>query len=226
MERPGGLRRRALALRAAILAFIATALFAAAFGSHAQRVLAQVLPVPGYGTPLPQGSPTPTPSASPSPTPAPARPTIAPAPRVIRGGPISFGLTGALTLGQRMQSTASDFGGTQTESQANDSAGMLATVRRRTATTTLQFGLPIGFDLRQSDLRTTSGRILYADVRHRVRRAATLTTWRSAAWADAAGMGVPHADSWRRRNLLYGAGDRFRSNHAQSQRYARAHAAR
>src|SRR5579872_5105835 len=147
MDTLGEHRRRTFALRAAVLAFTAMALFAAVFGSRAQRVLAQVMPVPGYGTPLPQGSPTPSPSASPSAAPARApRPTPVPAPQVIRGGPITFGLTGALTLGQRLQSTASDFGGAQTQSQANDSAGMLATVRRRTATTTLQLGLPVGLD--------------------------------------------------------------------------------
>jgi len=153
MARTGENGRRGLQLRAALAACVAAAAFGVGAGSGAGRAQAQVMPVPGYGTPLPEG--TPAPSAAPT-TPAPtASPSPAPNARMLRGGPLTFTLTGALSLGQRLQSNTIDFGGsqsTQSSSQASDSAGMLATLRRRTSTTTLQLGLPIGLDLRQSSI--------------------------------------------------------------------------
>ncbi len=156
MGTPWQRRRRAFALRAALLIFIAAALAAAVLGTRAQRALAQVMPVPGYGTPLPESTVTPPAQSTPPPTPAGThKPTPAPAAHVSRGGPLTFALTGSLSLGQRLQSDTNDFGGiqnTQSTSQSSDTAGMLATLRRRTATTTLQLGLPVGLGLRQSSL--------------------------------------------------------------------------
>ncbi|HEV3155165.1 MAG TPA: hypothetical protein VGZ02_15255 [Candidatus Baltobacteraceae bacterium] len=146
--------RRPGAWRATLSAFVAASL-AAALGAPAHRVLAQqVMPVPGYGTPLPAGTASPTPSPQVSarlgaPT------TPAPSPRVQRGGPLTFALTGSLSLAQRLQSNTTDFAGfssTSGVSQSSDSAGMLATLRRRTATTTLQLDVPVGLTLQQSSL--------------------------------------------------------------------------
>lgn len=149
-------RRHVNALRAVLLA-LATASLVAALAWPAHGALAQqVMPVPGYGTPIPRGGAGPTTAPSPSSAPKPkGSPSPTPAPNVMRGGPVTFTLTGSLSLAQRLQSTTTDFAGfasTSSTSQSSDAAGMLATLRRRTATTTLQFDVPVGLALQQSSL--------------------------------------------------------------------------
>jgi hypothetical protein len=151
-------RRLALALRAAGLALIAFCLsgaaldsgleptLAAPFVSVAHTVVAQLTAAAGVAAPAP-------------PTPAPATPvpgaTPSPAPSLARGGPITFELTGALALGERFQNDLrSDGAGgvmATSTSTANDTAGMLASVQRRTATTSLQLALPLGLALHNAN---------------------------------------------------------------------------
>lgn len=139
-------RRLAVTLRAAGLALIGFALSGAALDSGLQPTLASPLvsfahvivaditSVPAAATPVPVGTPTPT-----------------PAPGVARGGPLTFSVSGALSLGQRMENSVhSDGSGGLTStntSTATDTAGLLASVQRRTATTTLQLALPFGLAL-------------------------------------------------------------------------------
>lgn len=152
MEARGRLRRLALALRAVGLALIVVSLCSALLRSGAGSALAQVMPVPGLGTPVPEGSPTPVPTNTPVPTPTPpplpATPT--PRPAVVRGGPLTFTISGSLSLGERSSTStrgdASSPGGVSStaDSQQSQNAGLLMQIQRRTGATTLSVGMPLG----------------------------------------------------------------------------------
>lgn len=153
MEARRRLRRLALSLRAVGLALILASISAALLRSGAGFALAQqVMPVPGLGTPVPEGTATPAPSPTPlgTPTPAPARPTPTPKPAIVRGGPLTFTMSGSLTLGERSSSStrgdASAPGGVSTsaQTQQDQNAGLMMQVQRRTGATTLSLGMPLG----------------------------------------------------------------------------------
>jgi hypothetical protein len=166
------LRRVAIGLRAAGLALIGTSITAALLRSGAgaalaqpaiamRQMVAQVMPVPGLGTPLPEAPISPTPSAAPSATPAP-RPTAMPKPSVARGGPLTFSLSGNLSFGERsFLSTRGDPStpeGLLTSSQtlASNNVGLLVQMQRRTGATTLSMGVPLGV---ASSQRTNVGQV-------------------------------------------------------------------
>ena len=154
MEGRQNLRRLAITLRAVGLALIATSLTGTLLHTEAGRALAQqVMPVPGLGTPVPEGTPTPT--AAPSATP-PAAPASTPKPAaVVRGGPLTFRLSGSLSLGEMNSSStrgdASTPGGltTASQNQSNQNAGFMVDMERRTGASTLSLGLPLGISSRQ-----------------------------------------------------------------------------
>ena len=167
-------RRLALGLRAVGLALMTASVSAALLGHGAakalaepaeavRRMVAQVMPVPGLGTPLPEAASTATPApvASPASAAVPSpKPTRHPA--IARGGPITFSLTGNLSVGERsFLSTRGDDsqpGGVMTTSQtqASNNAGLLVQMERRTGATTLNFGLPLGVS---SSQRATFGQL-------------------------------------------------------------------
>ena len=165
-------RRLALALRHAGLVLMTLSLAAALLRSGAgsalaapvvdmRNLVAQVIPVPGLGTPVPDGTPTPAAATSIGPAPV-AKPTPTPKPEVGRGGPLTFSLTGNLSFGERGYSStrgdSSSPGGLTTfgQSIATNNAGMLIQLQRRTGSTTLTFGLPVGVS---SSQRTNVGQI-------------------------------------------------------------------
>jgi hypothetical protein len=155
-------RRLAYGLRAAGLALMLVSLCAALLHSGAGAALAQVMPVPGLGTPIPDTPPTA------SPAPAPPSPTPAPLPMpirqlgMVRGGPLTFSLTGSLSLGERSSSSTrgddSSPGGmvTVAQSQQTNNAGLMVQLQRRTGATTLTMGMPLGVS---SSQRTTLGQL-------------------------------------------------------------------
>ena len=156
------LRRLAIGLRAAGLALIVLSISAALLRSGAGSALAQVMPVPGLGTPVPES--TATPSASPSAV-ASMAPTAAPTPtrkpQVVHGGPLTFTLSGNLSFGEHgTSSTRGDesTGGvmTSSENQSTNTAGLMLQMQRRTGTTTLSMGMPFGVSTSQ---RTTIGQV-------------------------------------------------------------------
>ncbi|MGZ3498901.1 MAG: MSCRAMM family protein [Vulcanimicrobiaceae bacterium] len=98
----------------------------------------------------PVGAAASAPSASPSPTPTPP-------PAVRRGGPLTFALTGSLSLGRNSQnSTRGDAAsGTLTTTSYGatmENAGLLARVERRTASTTLDLSMPAGIAVKNSSI--------------------------------------------------------------------------
>jgi hypothetical protein len=103
-----------------------------------------VAQVKAIAVPAPSASPVPSPIPSPSPSPSPT-----PGPRTRRGGPLDFSLNGSLSLGENGSSTTRTdaFGnpiadGTTTASSA---VGLFAELRRRTATSTADLKIPLGF---------------------------------------------------------------------------------
>jgi hypothetical protein len=144
-------RRLAKRLRAAGLALVSLLCLALALRGGAAmaqtatgavvRVLAQVIVV---STPAPAGSAAP--SSAPSPAPGRHRPS--------NGGPLTFSLTGGLSLGTMSQQQTrgqSSTGIQQTSSSTtHETAGIQAMVQRRTVSTTLQLGLPLGLAFHQS----------------------------------------------------------------------------
>lgn len=148
MEARERVRRLAIGLRAVGLALIVVSACAALLRSGAGSALAQVMPVPGLGTPVPESTPTATPSPAALPSSAPATPP--PKPSVIRGGPLTFTLSGSLTLGERSSSStrgdASAPGGVTSLAfnQPSQDAGLMMQVQRRTGATTLTVGMPLG----------------------------------------------------------------------------------
>lgn len=141
------LRRTALRLRAAGLALIAISSGAAAVGA---ALPARANPWFSFGSLIAAAV---APAATPSPAPSPER---ADAPQAARGGPITFSLTGSLSLGERGQTQVTpDLAGGQVVTSnvsALDNAGLMAQIERRTATTSLQIGVPAGVTLRRSNL--------------------------------------------------------------------------
>jgi hypothetical protein len=137
----------ALAIAAVLLA--ASGTIPRALAEPVARMVAAVLaPAPPAPTTSPAAATSPSPTG-PSPVPSPtASPT--PAPHVRTGGPLTFSLSGNLSLGeQSFQSVraGAGIGGTpltQSQAQGTGVVGMLAQLQRRTAATTLSFGLPIG----------------------------------------------------------------------------------
>ncbi len=91
---------------------------------------------------VPLGTPTPSPSAAPN-----ASPT--PGPRARRGGPLEFGLNGSLSLGANgVSSSRTDAFGNpvaNSNSQTNSAVGLFAELKRRTATSTADLRIPLGF---------------------------------------------------------------------------------
>jgi hypothetical protein len=166
------LRRLAFGLRATGLALVAASVTAALLRSGAgsalahpglamRQLVAQVMPVPGLGTPVPEEpvTPSPLPTAGASPTP---RPTPTPKPSVVRGGPLTFSLSGNLSFGERSflssRGDASALGGIQTtdQTQTSNNVGLLVQLQRRTGATTLSMGVPLGV---ASSQRTTVGQL-------------------------------------------------------------------
>ncbi|HKU68319.1 MAG TPA: hypothetical protein VJP85_11140 [Candidatus Baltobacteraceae bacterium] len=150
-------RRLALLLRAAGLALIGFSLSGAALEGGLQPTLAAplvtfahvlVADVTAASTPVPAASTSQAPDAARTPTPTPA-------PGVAHGGPLTFSISGALSLGQRLQSSVHGDGNgglaSTNTSTATDTAGLLASVQRRTATTTLQLALPLGLALHNAN---------------------------------------------------------------------------
>jgi hypothetical protein len=140
-------RRLALALRAAGLALIAFSLSGAALDSGVAPSLAA--PVQSLARII---------VADASAAAAVTRPPVlvgtpTPGPVEGHGGPVTFSLSGALSVGQRLQNTTTAGGAAApNQSSALGNAGMLATLQRRTATTTLQLSLPLGLALRTSSI--------------------------------------------------------------------------
>jgi hypothetical protein len=144
-------RRLAIALRAVGLALIAFSLSGALLHSGLGSALAQVMPVPGLGTPVPEGTQTPSPSPGPSASPSGApKPSATPKPEIATGGPLRFSLTGSLTFGERGQSSIRGDGSSPngltmySQNQGAENAGLMMQVERRTGSTTLSLGLPLG----------------------------------------------------------------------------------
>jgi hypothetical protein len=151
-------RRLALTLRAAGLALIVASVCAALLHSGAGSALAQVMPVPGLGTPVPESTPAATAPPALVPT---APPTPAPKPHVVHGGPLTFSLTGNLSFGEHGFSSSrgdQSSGGVVTSSQneAVNTAGLLLQIARRTGSTTLSLGMPLGVSTSQ---KTTYGQL-------------------------------------------------------------------
>ena len=154
MEGRHRLRRLAFTLRAVGLALIVVSLSAALLRSGAGSALAQVMPVPGLGTPVPEGTPSPTASAGPTAAPGPSTPAPSPTPMrkpaVVRGGPLTFTLSGSLSLGEHGSSStrgdSSAPGGVTSTSQNQQSsnAGLMMQMERRTGASTLSLGVPLG----------------------------------------------------------------------------------
>ncbi len=166
------LRRLAIGLRAAGLALVAASVTAALLRSGAasalaqpglalRQMVAQVMPVPGLGTPVPEGPVTPTPSPAVSASPIP-RATPTPKPSVARGGPLTFSLSGNLAFGERSflstRGDASTPGGVLSSNQtlASNNVGLLVQLQRRTGATTLSMGVPVGV---ASSQRTNVGQL-------------------------------------------------------------------
>lgn len=85
-------------------------------------------------------------AASATPTPRPSRTA---APQLGHGGPLTFSLSGNLSVGERLQQTTYSNSSADTrafgnQSAANNNAGLFLQVGRRTATTSLNFEAPMG----------------------------------------------------------------------------------
>lgn len=109
-------------------------------------VVAQVKAVPA---PNPNATDVPAPSAEPI-----VKATPTPAPRLSRGGPLEFSLSGSLQFGKQTSSTTlSGLAGLPTSYSNNQStagAGLLGQLTRRTATTSLSLQLPLNLALHTS----------------------------------------------------------------------------
>lgn len=117
--------------RCAGLALVAAALCAAA----------------GLAAPVSSGVPAGTAAASASASPSPSPAAVARNQRTApgpRGGPLNFSLTGAMTVGERSYSTQSADGSGGAYNQGTSNAGLLFQMARRTPTTSLTFGVPLG----------------------------------------------------------------------------------
>ena len=138
MYRPQSLRQAAFTLRAVGVALMAVSIGAGLF-SGALAQVAPVQPVPGLGTPIPDTTPT----LPPTPPPVGERSSKTPPPQSDTGGPLRLRLTGNLTLGEH--GFASDRSGVLTGSNlATENAGFLMQIERRTALSSLTFGIPMG----------------------------------------------------------------------------------
>src|SRR5579883_2966042 len=118
-------RRIAHALRFAGFALIAASLGGAALRSNVPAALAAPLATAGgvietlAALPI-SGSPAPSPSPSPT-----AGPASAEAQTMARGGPVTFGLSGNLAVGERMQQSTFGTGAPGGQNQATSNAGLL-----------------------------------------------------------------------------------------------------
>lgn len=154
------LRRLGFSLRAAGLALVGASVTAALLRSGAgsalaqpaiavRQMVAQVMPVPGLGTPLPEAPITPSPAPTASQTPGP-KSTPTPKESVMHGGPLTFSLSGNLSFGERsFLSTRGDASApegvlTSNDTQASNNVGLLVQLQRRTGATTLSMGVPVG----------------------------------------------------------------------------------
>ncbi len=135
MDRPQRLRQAAYVLRACGLALMTFSVGAGLL----HGAVAQVMPVPGFGTPIPDATPT----LPPTPPPVSARAATATKAETVSGGPVRLRLTGNLTLGEHGFSSSRG-GYDVTTAQSSESAGFLMELERRTATTSLTFGVPMG----------------------------------------------------------------------------------
>jgi hypothetical protein len=160
------IRRLGRNLRFAGIAVMAGSIFVGGLG-HVAPVTALAAPFTAVrrlvAQVVPQANALPSPSAEPTLTPgvrmaAPKTGTSpTPGPRAHRGGPLTFTLTGGLTLGERMQQGIRGDAASGTLASYNynaptDNAGLLARVDRRTATTTLSFAIPAGITPGQSNI--------------------------------------------------------------------------
>ncbi len=113
---------------------------ASGYLSAAVSRIAAALPPPPSPSPTESPSPAPSPSGRPSPPPALTR---------SRGGPLEFSLNGSLSLGENgTTSTRTDaFGAPVVDAtnQASTSVGLFAELRRRTANSTADVRIPLGF---------------------------------------------------------------------------------
>lgn len=137
----------AVSLTAALLRH--TSVSALADPAAMRRMVAQVLPVPGLGTPVPEAASSATPSPAPASTAVPAA-TPTPKAAIARGGPLTFSLSGNLSFGERSFSSTrgdpSNPDGVLSSAQtlASNNVGLLVQLQRRTGATTLSMGVPFG----------------------------------------------------------------------------------
>lgn len=121
------------------------------------HLLAIAIPITSLATPSPSPSPSPAPSASPQAKPS-GSPSPTPGPKLGGGGPLQFSVTGSLNLGRSVTQSTLNLGGplgaaSTTQTTGNETVGLLAQLTRRTATTTTDFRIPIGF----SNVGSTTG---------------------------------------------------------------------
>ena len=147
-------RRLAHGLRFTGLAMMAGALTAAGLRSDVPAALAA--PVQTVASLVTAGVP-PAATGTESPVPVEAAPVAAtPAPilssapaqpaQTTRGGPLTFGVSGNLSVGEHMltSSFAGGAGSSATQSQANGTAGLLLQLQRRTGSTMTAVNVPLG----------------------------------------------------------------------------------
>src|SRR5579862_655573 len=159
--RPSRLAGQALRAAGLGLMLVAVVAFAGpripAYAALGPALVAQT--VPEMQNVIPLGTPTPSPSPSPAPFAG---------QEVIRGGPLTFRLSGSLGVGTRIQSTNQGNGGTgfpvtspspsasptpvagfanttTSSNSTNQSLGLQAELTRRTATTLTDFKIPVSF---------------------------------------------------------------------------------
>ncbi|HZZ01055.1 MAG TPA: carboxypeptidase regulatory-like domain-containing protein [Candidatus Baltobacteraceae bacterium] len=150
--------------------FVAGAWFIAPVLPARAQILAPLEAIAGDVRRIAQAvSPDQAPSPLPSPTPTATPPPL----QTARGGPLLFSLTGSLGLGTRLQNSTQDGGAlfpgpspspsatpfgipsdTESQNQTLSNAGMLADVSRRTALSSLDVKVPIGFGNQGSQLGT------------------------------------------------------------------------
>ena len=141
-------QRIAHALRFGGFALIAASLAGASLRSNVAAALAAPLASVGNLVAAMDALPVAgSPAPSPSPSPASAQALAAAPPSggtVMRGGPLTFGVSGNLSVGERVAQSAFGAGAASGQSQANSNAGLLLELQRRTGTTMTAVNLPLG----------------------------------------------------------------------------------
>ncbi len=152
-------RRYAVGLRIAglcLCAFSAWAFTGLHLAAAAPEPVRAVLQLPLIIAPVAVAPPESALPADGTPEPEPSF-TATPAPRLVtrRGGPLEFSLSGSVNVGNRTSQTDRDASlgiASDSQTQTTGNVGMLAEVTRRTASTTLQFGIP--FDVASTNSST------------------------------------------------------------------------